>query len=383
MRIGELAERAGISAKAIRYYEQIGVLGQPPRTAGGYRDYDQAALQRLGLSAPPRPWGSRWARSARSSAFATAARPPVPTSPRCCSVAPPNSTPASPSLSASAATWNSSHNGPGAWIPTTARRRASATSSADPTLPRNPLTDNSVVTTEQAGLPGRPKPTASSHPAGSGLHGAVADPGDRHARRRPGSALRSDGHSRAMAGSRCHSSAQASSDSSAPWVSTSGLPAPAATRAAARRHWGDLVAFAGRQDATRRQQRRQLERASSHRRELLGRGRAEVCRARADSVYLTEARHSRSPAGHEHSRQPGWPSVPSYRFASCRGGELPGEETKSRPRTATNQRFGTLVEHRRHRRPATPLAGQAADHPDPSAMTLLYLPEQSRRARSW
>lgn len=49
MRIGELAERAGISAKAIRYYEQIGVLGQPPRTAGGYRDYDQAALQRLGF----------------------------------------------------------------------------------------------------------------------------------------------------------------------------------------------------------------------------------------------------------------------------------------------------------------------------------------------
>jgi MerR family transcriptional regulator, copper efflux regulator len=49
MRIGELAERAGISAKAIRYYEQIGVLGQPPRTVGGYRDYDQAALQRLGF----------------------------------------------------------------------------------------------------------------------------------------------------------------------------------------------------------------------------------------------------------------------------------------------------------------------------------------------
>jgi MerR family copper efflux transcriptional regulator len=49
MRIGELAEQAGISAKGIRYYEQIGVLGQPPRTAGGYRDYDQAALQRLGF----------------------------------------------------------------------------------------------------------------------------------------------------------------------------------------------------------------------------------------------------------------------------------------------------------------------------------------------
>jgi MerR family transcriptional regulator, copper efflux regulator len=49
MRIGELAERAGISTKAIRYYEQIGVLAPPARTASGYRAYDQAALGRLGF----------------------------------------------------------------------------------------------------------------------------------------------------------------------------------------------------------------------------------------------------------------------------------------------------------------------------------------------
>jgi DNA-binding transcriptional MerR regulator len=30
MRIGELAEQAGISAKAIRYYEQIGILAPQP-----------------------------------------------------------------------------------------------------------------------------------------------------------------------------------------------------------------------------------------------------------------------------------------------------------------------------------------------------------------
>jgi MerR family transcriptional regulator, copper efflux regulator len=47
VRIGELAERAGISAKAIRYYEQIGVLAPPARTASGYRDYGHAALGRL------------------------------------------------------------------------------------------------------------------------------------------------------------------------------------------------------------------------------------------------------------------------------------------------------------------------------------------------
>ena len=49
MRIGELAEQAGISTKAIRYYEQIGILAPPARTASGYRTYDQAALGRLGF----------------------------------------------------------------------------------------------------------------------------------------------------------------------------------------------------------------------------------------------------------------------------------------------------------------------------------------------
>jgi MerR family copper efflux transcriptional regulator len=47
VRIGELAERAGISAKAIRYYEQIGLLAPPARTPSGYRDYDHATLGRL------------------------------------------------------------------------------------------------------------------------------------------------------------------------------------------------------------------------------------------------------------------------------------------------------------------------------------------------
>jgi MerR family transcriptional regulator, copper efflux regulator len=49
MRIGELAEQAGISTKAIRYYEQAGILAAPDRTASGYRDYDQTALGRLGF----------------------------------------------------------------------------------------------------------------------------------------------------------------------------------------------------------------------------------------------------------------------------------------------------------------------------------------------
>ena len=47
MLIGELAGRSGISAKTLRYYESIGVLGTPERTAAGYRDYDDDSLDRL------------------------------------------------------------------------------------------------------------------------------------------------------------------------------------------------------------------------------------------------------------------------------------------------------------------------------------------------
>jgi MerR family copper efflux transcriptional regulator len=49
MRIGELAERAAVSAKTIRYYESIGLLKEPPRTESGYRDYGDPAAERLGF----------------------------------------------------------------------------------------------------------------------------------------------------------------------------------------------------------------------------------------------------------------------------------------------------------------------------------------------
>ncbi len=49
MRIGEVAERAGVSAKAIRYYEQLGILVPPARTPSGYRAYDETVLGRLGF----------------------------------------------------------------------------------------------------------------------------------------------------------------------------------------------------------------------------------------------------------------------------------------------------------------------------------------------
>lgn len=47
MRIGELARAAGVNPKTIRYYEAVGLLPEPVRTASGYRDYSRADLAQL------------------------------------------------------------------------------------------------------------------------------------------------------------------------------------------------------------------------------------------------------------------------------------------------------------------------------------------------
>lgn len=47
MRIGLLAERAGLTTKTIRFYEQAGLLPSPPRTSAGYRDYPAETAGRL------------------------------------------------------------------------------------------------------------------------------------------------------------------------------------------------------------------------------------------------------------------------------------------------------------------------------------------------
>ena len=44
MRIGELASTAGITTKALRYYEERGLLEAPRRT-NGYREYDESHLR--------------------------------------------------------------------------------------------------------------------------------------------------------------------------------------------------------------------------------------------------------------------------------------------------------------------------------------------------
>lgn len=47
MKIGELGDRCGVSTKTIRYYESIGLLDEPDRTASGYREYASDAAGRL------------------------------------------------------------------------------------------------------------------------------------------------------------------------------------------------------------------------------------------------------------------------------------------------------------------------------------------------
>jgi DNA-binding transcriptional MerR regulator len=47
IRISELARRSGVTTRAIRYYEECGLLSPAERTTGGFRLYNSAALQRL------------------------------------------------------------------------------------------------------------------------------------------------------------------------------------------------------------------------------------------------------------------------------------------------------------------------------------------------
>ena len=48
LRIGEVAERAGVRISAIRFYERKGLLPQPER-AGGQRRFAPETVQRLGI----------------------------------------------------------------------------------------------------------------------------------------------------------------------------------------------------------------------------------------------------------------------------------------------------------------------------------------------
>ncbi|MHB1536386.1 MAG: MerR family transcriptional regulator [Acidimicrobiales bacterium] len=47
LRIGDVAARAGVSTRTLRYYEELGLLGPSGRTAGGERRYQAGDVARL------------------------------------------------------------------------------------------------------------------------------------------------------------------------------------------------------------------------------------------------------------------------------------------------------------------------------------------------
>jgi Hg(II)-responsive transcriptional regulator len=47
MKIGEVAKRSGTGIETIRFYEREGLLLEPERRPSGYRQYDDATVERL------------------------------------------------------------------------------------------------------------------------------------------------------------------------------------------------------------------------------------------------------------------------------------------------------------------------------------------------
>jgi len=49
IRIGQFVQLTGVTLKTVKYYHQIGLLPEPPRSVGGYRLYGPAELNRMRL----------------------------------------------------------------------------------------------------------------------------------------------------------------------------------------------------------------------------------------------------------------------------------------------------------------------------------------------
>ncbi|ECE6962100.1 MerR family transcriptional regulator, partial [Salmonella enterica subsp. enterica] len=45
--IGKIARATGVHLETVRYYERIGLMPEPVRTAGGYRSYGSEHVRRL------------------------------------------------------------------------------------------------------------------------------------------------------------------------------------------------------------------------------------------------------------------------------------------------------------------------------------------------
>jgi DNA-binding transcriptional MerR regulator len=50
MKIGEVANQAGVTVDTVRFYERVGVLPPAARTESGYRDYEPGTVERIKLT---------------------------------------------------------------------------------------------------------------------------------------------------------------------------------------------------------------------------------------------------------------------------------------------------------------------------------------------
>ncbi len=57
--VSKLADQVGVSPDTVRYYERIGLLPEPDRSASGYRLYGDEAVQRLRLIKHAQRFGLR------------------------------------------------------------------------------------------------------------------------------------------------------------------------------------------------------------------------------------------------------------------------------------------------------------------------------------
>lgn len=57
MKIGEVARQAGLPAKTIRFYEEVGLIPPPRRAANGYRIYEERSVHLLRFIARARSLG--------------------------------------------------------------------------------------------------------------------------------------------------------------------------------------------------------------------------------------------------------------------------------------------------------------------------------------
>ncbi len=57
MQIGQVAEKAGLSLRTVRYYEEVGLVQPISRTPGGFRLYSEREVERLRILKGMHPFG--------------------------------------------------------------------------------------------------------------------------------------------------------------------------------------------------------------------------------------------------------------------------------------------------------------------------------------